>query len=334
MEIQNRRALKDAAGCSLAQASDSPKKLLLLHLGVTFILSLLLSIVDSLLEQQIGAAGGLSGLGSRSLMTTVRMLLRLSQTVLLPFWQMGYLFLTLKLCRGEAVNPQTLLEGFRKFGLVLRYHLIVGVLFLGIVLASSYLSGMLFLLSPFSGPLMEEFEQLLSNSQIAEDAGALELATMELAMKYATPILIVFGIVFLILFIPLFCRYRMAGFVLLDTPETGAIHALKTSGKMMRHHWLDVFKLDLSFWWFYLLEALVAAVSYGDALLSLAGVSLPISPNVLYFLFLIAGMLCQLALYWWRKNEVSVTYAHAYAVLHSAIPESPAPQPKNPPWGV
>lgn len=325
MEIQNRQGLKDAAIRSLAQASNSPKKLVLIHLGVTLLLSLLLSILDFFLEQQIGTTGGLSGLGSRSLMTTVRMLLRLSQTVFLPFWQMGYLFLTLKLAREESVNFSTLLEGFRRLGLVLRYYLLMGILLFGIVSGSSYVAGIIFLFTPFSLPMMEQLEPLLSDPTALENG-----ETMELIVQHSLPLLILYAAIVLILLIPFFFRYRMAGLVLMDTPEIGVIRAFRTSRNMMKHHWMDVFKLDLSFWWFYLLESLTVLVAYRDSLLSFTEPT--ISSNALYFLFLILSMICRLALYGWRKNEVSVTYVHAYDALRESLAAEPAPQSKNPPW--
>lgn len=321
MDIQNRRGLKDAATYSLARSSDSPKKLVLIHLGVSLLVSLLLSVLDFLLEQQIGAAGGLSGLGSRSLMGTVQYLLRLAHIILLPFWQMGYLFLTLKLAREESVNVGTLLEGFRRLGPVLRYHLMLGIMLFGIVLGSSYVAGVIFLFSPFSLPMMEELGPLLSDPTALENE-----ETMELMAQHSLPLLILYAAIVLILLIPFFFRYRMAALALMDTPEIGTLRALRTSRKIMKHHWMDVFKLDLSFWWFYLLEGLVVLVAYGDYLLPMFGISLPLSPNALYFLFLILSMVCQLALYGWRKNEVSVTYAHAYAVLRENAEESSAPQ--------
>lgn len=321
MEIQNRHELKDAAARSLARSSDSPKKLVLIHLGICLLVSLLLSVLDYLLEQQIGSTGGLGGLGSRSLMATVQYLLRLAQVIALPFWQMGYLFLTLKLAREESANASTLLEGFRRLGPVLRYHLMLGIMLLGIALGSSYAAGAIFLFSPLSLPLMEELGPLLSDPTMLENG-----ETMELMARHSLPLLILYAAIVLILLIPFFFRYRMAALALMDTPEIGALRALRTSRKMMQHHWMDVFKLDLSFWWFYLLESLVALVAYGDYLLPMLGISLPISANALYFLFLILAMVCQLVLYGWRKNEVSVTYAHAYIILRENLGESSAPQ--------
>ena len=327
MDIQNRRGLKDAATYSLARSSDSPKKLVLIHLGVSLLVSLLLSVLDFLLAQQIGAAGGLSGLGSRSLMTTVQYLLRLAQAILLPFWQMGYLFLTLKLAREESANAGTLLEGFRRLGPVLRYHLMLGIMLLGIILGSSYAAGVIFLFSPLSLPMMEQLEPLLSDPNMLENA-----AVMEVMVQHGRPLLLLYIAILLVLLIPFFFRYRMAALVLMDTPETGVIRAFRTSRNMMKHHWMDVFKLDLSFWWFYLLEGLTVLVAYGDYVLAMLGIYLPLSPNALYFLFLILSVVCQLALYGWRKNEVSVTYVHAYDALRESLAAEPAPQPKNPPW--
>ena len=321
MEIQNRRGLKDAAMRSLAQSSDSPRKLVLIHLSISLLITLLLSILDCFLEQQISTTGGLSGLNSRSLISTVQYLLRLAQIIALPFWQMGYLFLTLKLAREESVNAGTLLEGFRRLGSVLRYHLMMGIMLLGIVLGSSYIAGILFLFSPFSLPMMEQLEPLLSDPNMLENA-----ETMERIAEYSLPLLILYAAVALILLIPFFFRYRMAALTLMDTPEIGVLRALRTSRKMMKHHWMDVFKLDMSFWWFYLLESFVVLVAYGDYLLPMLGISLPLSPNALYFLFLILSMICQLALYGWRKNEVAVTYAHAYAVLRENLERSSASQ--------
>ena len=321
MEIQNRRGLKDAAIRSLAQSSNSPRKLVLIHLGVSLLVSLLLSILDYFLEQQISTTGGLSGLNSRSLISTVQYLLRLAQIIALPFWQMGYLFLTLKLAREESANTSALLEGFRRLGPVLRYHLMVGIMILGIIMGSSYIAGIIFLFSPFSLPIMEQLEPLLSDPNLLENAEA-----MEVIARHGRPLLFLYIAILLVLLIPFFFRYRMTALTLMDTPEIGVLHALRVSRKMMKHHWMDVFKLDLSFWWFYLLESLVVLVAYRNYLLPMLGISLPLSPNALYFLFLILSMVCQLALYGWRKNEVSVTYVHAYATLRESLEESSAPQ--------
>lgn len=57
--------------------------------------------------------------------------------------------------------------------------------------------------------------------------------------------------------------YRMAFFILADNPEIGAREALKKSKEMMKGHKLELFILDISFIWWYVLVSL----SFGLALI-------------------------------------------------------------------
>ena len=66
MTLQNRHEIKDAAKDALAAASYDPKKIILIHTGVSLALMLTLVVLDFLLENQISETGGLSGLGLRS----------------------------------------------------------------------------------------------------------------------------------------------------------------------------------------------------------------------------------------------------------------------------
>lgn len=84
---------------------------------------------------------------------------------------------------------------------------------------------------------------------------------------------------------------------------------------MMYGSRIALFKLDLSFWWFFALEILVAVIAYCDSLLPLMGIPLPMGSTVSYYLFFILSSVCQLALYWWKKGEVDMTYAHVYHAL-------------------
>ena len=78
---------------------------------------------------------------------------------------------------------------------------------------------------------------------------------------------------------------------------------------------LDIFKLDLSFWWFYVLDGLTLALCYGDLILGLMGISLPISADVSYFLFYVLYLAAQLGLYVFARNRVECTYAAGYDAL-------------------
>lgn len=55
--------------------------------------------------------------------------------------------------------------------------------------------------------------------------------------------------------------YRMAFFILVDNPELSANEALQKSKEMMKGHKLDLFVLDLSFIWWFLLVAITFGVA-------------------------------------------------------------------------
>jgi hypothetical protein len=83
-----------------------------------------------------------------------------------------------------------------------------------------------------------------------------------------------------------------------------------------------MFRLDLSFWWYYLLHALLVAICYGDQLLPVLGIQLPWSKNVGFFLFYVVSLLCQLALYVAARNKVEATYVLAYDALRTPAEKS------------
>ena len=305
--------LRAEADRSLKQTPNA-KRIILIHTGVILLISLLLSIADFLLDRQIGTTGGLSGLDTRSLLITIQTVLRLTLTIALPFWQIGYTYFTLRVMHGEAATVSHLLEGFRRFGPVLRLNLLLAVICFFAVMVSTYLSSMLFMLTPFSAPMVE-IMSTLSNSAM-DEATALE--TLNAAMAdVAIPLTIIFGICLLVVGMFLLYRCRLAYLWLMDHPESGALAALLGSKRLMHGNCLAFFKIDLHFWWFYLLGILVSLVGYGDLVLSALGVDLPMSATAAYFLFLFIYLVAQLGLDCWKQNAVSVTYAHAYQALNS-----------------
>ena len=147
------------------------------------------------------------------------------------------------------------------------------------------------------------------------DASAMEAELEAIIDKIVLPLLIIFAASFLVLSVPFFYRFRMAEYVLLDSEKPRALAALGESRYMMRGNTFSLLALDFSFWWFYLLEAVTAMAAYLDMILPLVGVELPVSPTAMYFGAAVVCAVCQLALYWWRKPQVDVTYAKAYDVL-------------------
>ena len=309
--------LRSRAQSSLARARK-PEQVILIHTGVILLLSLLLTGVDYILDQQIGTTGGLSGMGTRSILVTIQSLLRLVQAVVLPFWQIGYTYYTLRVARGQAVGFPDLSEGFRRFGPVLRLKaLMAGMAFL-LMLISAYASSFLFMMTPWAVPILQKMESL---SATAMDEQALLEAMAAMTQDAMVPIMIIFGLCFLAGAVFLFFRFRLAELWLMDHPEDGALKSLRASKDLMRGNWKGMFRIDLSFWWFYLLDLLVTVLCYGDLILDALGMEMTTDAFGSYLLFFCLYVWAQMALYWWKRNEVAVTYAHAYLSL---LPEESA----------
>lgn len=313
MSIQNRHALKAAAGEALA-AAPGHQKLVLISAGAAAALSLAVSALNFILQGQIAGTGGLGGLGLRSVLSTVQSLLSLAMTLVLPFWSLGYVSAVLKLSRGEGASPDTLLDGFRRLGPALRLLLLTEVLYivLGVVCVNA--GSVLFSLTPLVRPLYDLMLPMLT------DPNALEALDTGALLEAAAPMLIGCLVLFAAVAIPLSYRLRMARLRLMDDPGAGAFAALRSSSRMMKGSCLQLLRLDLSFWWFYLAEAAVMVLGYGDVLIPALGISLPMASDAAYFLFYVLGLLAQLGLYLFARNRVEVTYAKAYdALLQSGI---------------
>lgn len=305
--------LRSESCARLQDARYSPKKLVLIHTGIVLLVSALLTAVNYLLDQQISNTGGLSGIGTRSVLTTIQSVLQLAQSLVLPFWQIGYTYCILRISQRQTTDPEDLCQGFRRFGPVLRLKLITGCIYLGIAMASVYVASTLFMFTPWGKELMGSLEDLMVGGMI--DSEALMDVVSDSMVNMYIPMIVLFLISFLALSAPFFYRFRMAEFWLMDHEPCGAMAALRCSRILMHGNCIALLKVDLRFWWYYLLDVLLTAVCYGDVILESLGISLPIDPTLTYFLFFAAYLLCQLGLYVWRRNEVSVTYALIYQSL-------------------
>ena len=304
---------RSAAKESLASAQH-PGRVILVHTGAVLLLSLILTLLDHLLDRQIGNTAGLGGMDQRSVLVTIQSVLRLAQLILLPFWQIGYTYYTLRIARKESAGFSDLLQGFRRWSPVLRLKLLVaGIAFL-LTMASVYAGAFLFSFTPWASSMTQEIELLIASGLVNE---ALAEALIQVAYRPGNliPILICFGVFFLIGGAVLFFRFRLAELWLMDHPKSGARDSLRCSRVLMQGSWKSMFRLDLSFWWFYLLEVLITVLCYGDLMLGAMGVEMTNDAFGSYILFFVLYLCAQLALYWWKRNEVAVTYAHAYVQL-------------------
>lgn len=331
MDIRNRRGLKDAARESLAYASYDPRKLVLIHTLAAVALTLAVTVLDFFLGDRIADTGGLGGLGLRSILSTIQSVLRLVNMVLLPFWEVGYIYAAMNIARGREAKPDSLLEGLRRWSVVLRSNLLQTILYFCVGMACYYLAMTLFLMTPLSGPLQTLVAPHLNDPNALLADPALSAAVM----KASVPMFVIFLVIFAVLALPMVYHFRMTNYALLDNPKAGAFAALRRSKFLMHGDRFALFRLDLSFWWFYAAQALLSVICYGDVLLELLGVKLPFSDTTGFFLFYILSLALQVALYTFARNRVAVTYVHAYESLGGSIEEDPTPAPapqRNQPW--
>lgn len=304
-----RPAVKSAARSTLSQFPDQARKLVLLHTGASLLLAIFLSVLDFLLEQKIGATGGLSGISTRSALSTIQSLLRYVQLLALPAWNCGYLFALLRLSRQEGAEERSLLSGFSRFGPVLRLTLLKASIYFAIGLICVYIAAAIFLATPWAQPLLDALEPMVASGEVSQEQ--LLAATDAVAL----PMVLIFSGLFLLACTPVFYLLRVTDFCIMDGQHKGALAALLESLRLTRGNRMALLKLDLSFWWFYLLELLVSLLCYGNLVLTTLGVKLPWSGNVSYFVFLGVYAAAQLLLYTWKKNHVFLTYAHTYNAL-------------------
>lgn len=304
--------LRQKADRQLDFAPYAPRQLVLIHTAVSLGASLIVALVNLLFASMIENTGGLSGLGTRSMLETAQSTLELAVTAALPFWNISLTRAALCWARGELAEPPTLLEGFRKFRSVLGLKLLTAFLLMGLGLAVFYIGSSVFMLTPFADPLVAALNPIMQQSGVLAPDALTEEAVAQV-VNLAKPLFIFLGLVFAAVVIPLWYRVRFADFAVMDGCR-GRVSLLE-SFRITKKKCLQVFKIDLSFWWFYLLQALCVILCYGDSILPAMGVALPMSAEVAYIAFMALGSICQGILLWFYQAKVSVTYALAYETL-------------------
>lgn len=319
MDIRNTRQLKEFSAERLANARDG-QKIVLYYSLITVAVSAVATGVSYVLSQQIAKTGGLGSMGVRSALTTAQTLLPIVQSVFLMCLTLGYLATMLRIARGQYASPNGMRLGFDRFWVLLRCALLKGLIFGGVAMASLYIAIMIYMMTPLSNSAVDILMPLVKN---ATTSGILlDDATYARLMDATTPAMGIFGVLFLVLAAPVFYRYRMADYIIIDRPATGALAALRDSRMMTKGSRWNLFRLDLSMWWYYAAVLVSAVIGYGDQLLPALGITLPFSDTVAYFLFFGVYLAATFAVYYFLRNRVEVTYALAYDSLRPQEPEN------------
>lgn len=313
MDLRNRRALKQDAAAALGQAPNE-KKIIAVYIGASLLVSTIVVLANLLLDNRIDGTSGLDSMGSRTILQTIQMVLMLGQFLALMVWEYGYLGTVLKITRRQNADHRTLLDGFPVFWPVLRLTIIqYGLLFL-LTFASVYLGTMVFTVTPFVNPLVDAMLPLLERAAAPAEIMA-DPAVVEAANNMLLPLLGVVLAVYALLALPIQYLFRLAGYCLLDNPRAGALRAMGESRRLMRRNRLNLLKLDLSFWWYFLLDLIAMGVCYADQWLPLLGITLPFSEDAGYLLTYGLYLPIHFAINYYFRNRLEVTYAKAYEAL-------------------
>lgn len=290
------------------------RRVVLLHALPALGLPFIVMVINLLLEGQFAGTGGLSGIGMRSTLETIQTVLVGAIRIALPFWQLGLVFNAIKICRGEESQPQHLLVGFQKWGGVLRLMLLRTIRYTSKIVIGLFLGSLLYSLTPLSSNIAKLTEELVNDPTFANATYEELMAALYSRLNFWDIFLCygLCGVVIGVLTVPLFYHYRLSDYILLDSEKPGALQALQESTIRMRGNCINLFKVDLHFWWYYLLLFLATLTSYGDLILPALGISLPISWEWAYVLFGLFSTVLQFILYYLFRGQVEITYACIY----------------------
>ena len=267
MVIQNYKDIRSRAKKTLDYTPWDVKKLVLVFALVSWGVSFLLLGIDALLALGTEKAQGLSGLGVLSLLETASSALSLVFEIFNLFWVPGILYCGLMLLREQDPWPKGLLRGFKKWKSFVKLTILIYILIFALTMVLAPV------ISILSLPFMGGFEEILANmpENEADMVAYMEALPADQLMRATMPMLIMAVVAVLAITIPLFYRARLVFLLLLDEEQLGVREAIRFSFKLTKGSCIQLFRLDLSFWWYYLLLALVNILPLGAALIGWSG---------------------------------------------------------------
>ena len=319
------RELKARAAALADENRASLRTLVLWFCGVLAVLTLGSNGLSLYLDSQIGNTGGLEGIGLRSLLQTIQTLLSYINQFFGPYWTAGFLAAMIAMVHGRQPQPRDLAEGFRRPLRILGYVVFEAAAALLLMVAVANVAAVLFTMSPMGDDFYENVAPLLLDPNILTAEGYLneELITVDALVRSMLPMLVITGVIYLPLFAVMAYGFRLALYLVLEG-KMGAIPAHFLSVRLMKGHMLQMLRLDLGWWWYYLLEGLCYCVAYLPSILLLLDVGLPMGDTAALFVGMAAycGLYTLLCL--WKKPQVDASYVLAYEAILPKAPQEAA----------
>lgn len=309
-----RQKFQTIAADVMRSEGSAVRRLVALHSGVFALACLLLAAIGYGVEL-IPTSSGLDSFGTQAILMAVPTTLKVILAVLLPLWGVGLRSGALSLYRGQVPESDSLMAGFRRFTAVIITVIWRGIRYGLAGFIAVWGVGALIALLPMpqiAGELLEAF--LNTGSLPGTWKGKLILGTY--LVCYVNGILI--------FVMPLVYRHRLTGYLIVDDPELGGWKAMQESRLLMRRSGLRLLRLDLSYWWYHLLDALLLIAAFVD-LLPLVGLHLPVSQGAKMAL-LIGAPILRFLLHLLAKPRAAVEYAGFFDSLLYEEPEQPKPK--------
>ena len=314
MDIQNRKELRQTAKARL-ENSQNAVKIALTYAAVIVGASLLTNLIQLLLDGQISQAGGLSNRGLRSMLSTIQTMLPMILNFLLMCLGLGFTGAMLRISRGQFSSLNSLRIGFERFWVLLRATLLQGGLYVLAAMASYMISIQIFFLTPMSRGLLSAMAPALQGGTADVMALLENPAIVGQMMNSLIPLYIIMMVIFLAVAAPIYYRYVLVPYLLIDRPGMGALMAMHDSRMMMKKKAMLFFKLDLSLWPYYAASFLSLLMGFGTSILALMGVETSMSPMVLSMIFFGISLVITFLTTLFLQPHLEITHALAYESL-------------------
>lgn len=311
MNIRNRRQIKEFAAGRLESVRNI-SRIILIYCALTLGLSALTTLVNYFLDAQMENLTGLSSIGKRTTLSSIQSVLPFAVSLFTMCVNTGYLAVMLRIARGQYVSEQTLRLGFDRFWVLMRTSIFMGLRYTILLFLCVYAGIVIFMTLPLAQPAMDILSPYIAQMSALSGQLVLDDAAYAQFAQAIWPAYVICGILYAVMAIPMWYSYRMVHYVIIDKPAMGALAAMRESKQMMRRNRFSLFRLDVSFWWFYLVQVLASVVCYADMILPMLGITLPGSAELWYFVCMGGYFAILFAANYFLRSRVEVSYALAY----------------------
>ena len=103
MDILNPQSLREQTLNALRRGRE-PKKVIYSYAGATLVISLLVTLLDVWLENQIAGTSGLSNLGTRAIFSTAQQAIPMLSSLAAMCLELGFLHGLMRISRGQYAD--------------------------------------------------------------------------------------------------------------------------------------------------------------------------------------------------------------------------------------